>query len=441
MLHTLFRQNGLRPTSSAGDQLAERHSFLFRDGARGAGLMAVGGLLIAGIAAVDLCTGPYLSFATFYIIPVAVCAWWGGFTHGLLASIGVAVAWQLVDAAEGPDVPTFVLLWNSIARFSTLVLVSSLVARLHTSVLRERVLARVDPLTGAANGRTFYECVAAEAERARRADKPLTLAYVDLDNFKQLNDRLGHAVGDAALVEVVRVLRDHLRVNDLLARLGGDEFAILLPETDAGGAMALLLRLQELVAAAMRARDWPVTASIGAASFLKPPRDVDLMVQRVDALMYRAKRQGKARVEFVVENVEIVPEKSDRPAVERRVTARLLSGRLARVWQEGEEVALALYATVCDISDDGIAVSLDRRFEQDAVLVIEPLFPGTKTLLVSVVRSFSKHGAWVHGCRFNPRLTAEELAAWRGEGGDAVPIPPPGDGAERAASDVVGAPG
>jgi diguanylate cyclase (GGDEF)-like protein len=282
-------------------------------------------------------------------------------------------------------------------------------------VLRERVLARVDPLTGAINGRTFYECVAAEAERSRRTAQPMTLAYLDLDNFKQLNDRLGHAVGDAALVEVVQVLRGHLRVNDLLARLGGDEFAVLLPETDVGGATALLVRLQELVGAAMQARGWPVTASVGAATFLKPPRDVDLMVQRVDGLMYRAKRQGKGRVEFVVETSEVVPERCDRPGVERRATARLLSGRLARVRQEGEETETALYATVCDISETGIAVSLDKRYPQDAVLVIEPLFPGTRTLLVTVVRSCSKHGGWVHGCRLSTRLTGEELAAWRGD--------------------------
>src|SRR5205823_5425701 len=127
--------------------------------------------------------------------------------------------------------------WNGVTRFATLALASSLVARLHSGILRERLLARTDPLTGAANARTFYEAVAVEAGRACRAARPLTLAYLDLDNFKQLNDRLGHAAGDAALVHVVQATRLNLRPADLLARLGGDEFALLLPETPADHAL------------------------------------------------------------------------------------------------------------------------------------------------------------------------------------------------------------
>src|SRR5262249_5901959 len=145
----------------------------------------------------------------------------------------------------------------------TLALTTSLVSRLHAGILRERLLARTDPLTGAANGRTFYEAVAAEAERARRADRPLTLAYLDLDDFKQLNDRLGHAAGDAALLRVVQTVQAHLRGSDLLARLGGDEFALLLPETEAEGAAALLVRVQRLVAEEMVRQGLPVTLSIG----------------------------------------------------------------------------------------------------------------------------------------------------------------------------------
>src|SRR5947209_3726117 len=84
-------------------------------------------------------------------------------------------------------------------------------------------IAPTDALTGAANGRTFYECVTVEVGRARRLTRPLTLAYLDLDNFKQLNDRLGHAAGDQALMHFVQVVRQNLRNADVLARLGGDE--------------------------------------------------------------------------------------------------------------------------------------------------------------------------------------------------------------------------
>src|SRR5207237_828725 len=147
-------------------------------------------------------------------------------------------------------------------RFGTLVLTSSVVARLHTAVLREHLLARTDPLTGAANGRTFYETVQVECDRARRASRHLTLAYFDVDDFKLLNDRFGHAAGDAALLQVVRTIHLHLRTSDLLARLGGDEFALLMPEIDADGAVLLLDRLQTMLGDEMTRSGWPVTFSV-----------------------------------------------------------------------------------------------------------------------------------------------------------------------------------
>src|SRR5262249_61886429 len=85
-------------------------------------------------------------------------------------------------------------------------------------IRREHLLARTDPLTGAANGRTFYSVAAVEADRARRWSRPLTLAYFDLDNFKELNDRWGHVTGDAALRQVVQSAQLNLRKSDLVAR-------------------------------------------------------------------------------------------------------------------------------------------------------------------------------------------------------------------------------
>src|SRR5207237_3552929 len=131
---------------------------------------------------------------------------------------------------------------------------------------------------------------AIESERARRLSRPLTLAYIDLDNFKQVNDRLGHAAGDAVLVQVVRTVCDELRGSDLLARLGGDEFGLLLPETGPEGAAALLTRIHEVLSDEMAGQGLPVTFSVGAITFHRPLLDVDQMIQRVDGLMYRAKK-------------------------------------------------------------------------------------------------------------------------------------------------------
>jgi diguanylate cyclase (GGDEF)-like protein len=289
---------------------------------------------------------------------------------------------------------------------------SSLVSRLRVSILRERLLARTDSLTGAANGRTFYETAVAEAERARRGERPLTLAYFDLDNFKQLNDRLGHAVGDEALRCVVQTIQLYLRNADLLARLGGDEFALLLPETGAEGASALLTRLQEQLGRELGRKGWPVTLSVGAVTFLRPLADIDLMIQRVDALMYGAKRKGKGRVEHaVVTEAEALAD--PRPGIDRRATARALSNRTARIRREGDEQEE--FAAVRDVSAGGIALHLDQQLPEETVLMVEPLASGARTLLARVKHAAPEDGGWRHGCELSSRLSAEELSFWLGE--------------------------
>ena len=378
-------------------------------------LLLAGLLSVILIALLDYQTESHLSFSIFYLAPVAACAWCGGFSHGTLVSLGASAAWHSTDLYEDPALPAAVRLWNMVIRFGCLVLISSLVARLHAGILRERRLARTDALTGAANGRTFYETAAVEADRARRSARPLTLAYFDLDNFKQLNDRQGHAAGDAALQAVVQTIQLHLRGSDLLARLGGDEFALLLPETDAEGAATLLARLQERLAQEMARKGWPVGVSIGAVTFPLPRWDVDLMIQRVDALMYSAKKKGKGRVEHAVVQDAEGPEDASRPGVERRATARLLCNRTARVRRQGEEERPEEFAVIRDLSVAGIGLYMDQRLPEGVLVLVEPLSPGARTLLARVKYTTPEGGGWRHGCQLPTPLNAEELCCWLGE--------------------------
>jgi diguanylate cyclase (GGDEF)-like protein len=379
-------------------------------------LLVVGSLLlVALVALLDYATGPYLSFSVFYLLPVAVCAWWGGYWHGVLLAIAGSAAWNLVESLENPLMPPAAGVWNGVGRFCTMALVAGLVARLHAGALRERRLARTDALTGAANGRTFYEAVASEAGRARRASRPLTLAYLDLDDFKQLNDRLGHAAGDAALVHLVRTVYPLLRGSDLLARLGGDEFGLLLPETGADGAVTLLDRLQEVLSREMERRGWPLTLSVGALTFLHPLRDVDLMIHRVDLLMYEAKRKGKGRVEHaVLRGDEAAPDDEwNRP--ERRATARVLCEATVRVRPSEGEGGPEEFAKLQNISVSGIGLRLPNQYPPETVLIVESLSPDTKTLLARVVRVHpAEGGGWMHGCVLATCLSADELCDWLG---------------------------
>jgi hypothetical protein len=217
------------------------------------------------------------------------------------------------------------------------------------------------------------------------------------------------------LLHVVHSIRLSLRTSDLLARLGGDEFALLLPDTDADGAVSLLARLQELVGEEMKSRGWPVTLSIGAITFVRPRWDVDVMIQEVDALMYSAKRKGKGRVEHAVVLAAEPPRALDKKPPEKRATARVFCSRLARIRQHGDDDNAEEFVTISDVSATGIGLYLDRRYPADTVLMIEPLAPGVPALLARVMHVTPDKRGWLHGCELSVRLSPAELRCWLGE--------------------------
>ncbi len=129
----------------------------------------------------------------------------------------------------------------------------------------------------------------------RRTGRPLTIAYIDLDDFKRVNDSLGHKAGDTLLRTVAQALRSRLRATDLLARVGGDEFGILLPDTDVDGARAILEKTNTALKEAVDGK-WPVTQSVGVVTFLDTPHSFDDMIHLADQLMYDGKHAGRARI-------------------------------------------------------------------------------------------------------------------------------------------------
>lgn len=152
--------------------------------------------------------------------------------------------------------------------------------------------AATDGLTGLANSRTFHQRLASEIERARRYGRDLSLALLDLDHFKRVNDLHGHQAGDRVLADFARRLAGSARDGELVARLGGEEFAWLMPETDEQGAHAAADRMRRLVADATFAGVGTVTASVGVCS-LRPGHDADELVRCADRALYRAKDEGR----------------------------------------------------------------------------------------------------------------------------------------------------
>jgi diguanylate cyclase (GGDEF)-like protein len=163
---------------------------------------------------------------------------------------------------------------------------------------REKGLARTDSLTGALNSRSFYDVAQTEIDRCQRYHRPFALAYIDLDNFKAINDTFGHTTGDEALRTVATFIRQRTRRTDVLARLGGDEFGLLLPETTEQLARNVIGKIQEGLAQEMRRNAWPITFSIGVLSCTTAPPTSDALIKMADELMYSVKREGKNAAKY-----------------------------------------------------------------------------------------------------------------------------------------------
>jgi diguanylate cyclase (GGDEF)-like protein len=205
----------------------------------------------------------------------------------LVASAVVLVLW--VD--PGLRAATFAAVVSIAGVGAAIVL--SLREQVRDLVRKLQVLATSDPLTGALSRVAFDERVAVELERSRRSGRPCAMAVIDVDHFKRLNDRLGHAAGDDALRTLAGIIQEERRVSDVFGRVGGDEFAILVADTDLEGAARLAERLRERMALVAGLRGWPTTLSIGVAD---GAGTVDEVLRSADEALYAAKRSGRDRV-------------------------------------------------------------------------------------------------------------------------------------------------
>ena len=257
--------------------------------------------LIALIGLLDYLVGYEISLSLFYLIPIGLLAWFAGARHGVMAALLGALVWLTADLAAGHAYSQpAIYYWNTFVRLGFFLIVTLLLARLKGSLLRERELAHTDHLTGAANSRLFYELAAFELNRARRYHRPFTIAYIDLDNFKAVNDSLGHTTGDTVLQATVKTAKTHLRGSDVVARVGGDEFVLLLPETNQEAAQTIVNKIHESLLAEMKKHAWPITFSVGVLTCLAAPSSIDELIRRSDQLMYSVKLSGRNAVRYAL---------------------------------------------------------------------------------------------------------------------------------------------
>ncbi len=253
----------------------------------------IGFIYVGTVVALTRPVGPT---PVFFIWPMLTAAYYLGRRDLAVAAAIFSVALFValtINPGTGVDLQVFNATWSVILIVSVLVL-----------MLRERVdrlvgdlayTASTDMLTGLANRRTFEEAFDREIERARRNKTPLALAIFDLDHFKQINDKLGHAEGDRALRRFADLLRSESRVVDVPARIGGEEFALIFSNATAEGARIFSERLIDRLGLITRHDPAPLSVSIGITEVADPLDTADLLLLAADRALYEAKNTGRAR--------------------------------------------------------------------------------------------------------------------------------------------------
>ena len=259
--------------------------------------------VFALIAWVDFITPGYVSLTGFYLLPIVIAArYTDEGTLGLLLGLSTTVSLYMAELLIPPGAPG----WATAMSYCSVLLffggLGFLVWRVRRAYARLEKASRTDPLTGLANRRAFIDTLELELARATRGGQPYAVALVDLDNFKRVNDRCGHHIGDALLCAVAQCMSETVRRVDLVARLGGDEFAIVLPGAGRDEAGVVLARLLAQLRAVLAAHaDCGVSASIGVVAADATARSwcVEDILRTADAAMYAVKHGSKNSMRVV----------------------------------------------------------------------------------------------------------------------------------------------
>jgi len=345
---------------------------------------------LAGTVVVSLAvyfSGPEAAtaYALFYLwVALAACYFLRppvAFTHLCIASAAYALI--LVVSPGHVMLPglTWAMVTGTLAVLG--ILMTTLRGQLDQLVKQLAAAARTDSLTQLANRRELEERFAAELERSTRTARPLSIVVVDLDWFKEYNDRFGHSAGDRVLVLLAQALKRATRTSDVVARLGGEEFGVLAPETDETEAYLLSERLRAEVRSAFARETEKMTISCGVASF--PIHGITLgeLLHAADRALYEAKESGRdrsvvfkqagvegvereqvaiertsPRLASLVSLAEAVDRRKGSPANSRRVAlyAEALARKLRLPEEESERVRIA--ALLRDVGEVGVAESI-----------------------------------------------------------------------------------
>jgi diguanylate cyclase (GGDEF)-like protein len=246
-------------------------------------------------------SGPELALSLFYLLPIALATWHAGRWAGILMSIASTLSWLAADLLMLSSFSNALIPYlNETFRLIVFLIIAHTIFGLKTALEKHRELAGTDPLTEVANRRAFYDLANMELNKARRYQTPISVLYLDIDDFKQINDHFGHHIGDTLLRAVAEAIKENIRAVDVVARFGGDEFGILLAGTGAESAALVARKLKQKLQTLIQDKGRSVTLSVGAVTFENLPGSVDEMIDAADRQMYHAKKNGKNRIQYKI---------------------------------------------------------------------------------------------------------------------------------------------
>jgi diguanylate cyclase (GGDEF)-like protein len=230
----------------------------------------------------------------FYLFPLGLASWYLDRRAGILAALLSVAIWEGAELANGRAFTSeWIRFWNIGIRLLSYLSFALLINELKRAVESAQALARTDHLTGIMNNREFQRQLETELKQAKRLLHPVTLVYIDLDNFKQVNDTLGHDAGDMQLRLVAQSIQNTVRATDLFGRLGGDEFALFLPNTDHRNAALVIEKIVQQMLIKLEQMHSPITLSLGVITCSSQTITPTELIQKADTLMYQAKLTGK----------------------------------------------------------------------------------------------------------------------------------------------------
>jgi diguanylate cyclase (GGDEF)-like protein len=251
-------------------------------------------LFILFIDFLDFRVGGLLHLSVFLLAPVALVTWNVGLRPGLALS-ALSASYLILDYLIHPILHPhpWIVLWDTAAVSFYFAAICFVLAALKNELEKAHQKSKIDSLTGLLSSSFFFEAAEAERERSIRYGHPFTLCFLDLDNFKRINDTHGHLMGDKLLRKVSAILKNEVRSSDLVGRIGGDEFVVLFPETGPEAAESLGHKLKRAVDEGIQEEMPLVTLSMGVATYFDIPEKIEEIVHNADLLMYEAKKSGK----------------------------------------------------------------------------------------------------------------------------------------------------